>query len=222
MVRRLSKPQARALLAFALTVVIAWWMRWGAGDLMWGIWASSATYGFAYGVVLLKSNPDAGDAGDGSELGRMLGVLAFFTFIFGSAHYAQGIFLSVVFPITPLAGWDLFLYPKTAFGWYWGVVATTFYSRWPELQSATRPSDDPHRLLLPFKNVARMQILVFVFLFLAAAGLIRYAVYPVLVFYFFPFPVFREKLKNLWVRFEERMNTPPPSDFEELDELEEG
>jgi len=61
-----------------------------------------------------------------------------------------------------------------------------------------------------------------VFLFLAAAGLIRYAVYPVLVFYFFPFPVFREKLKNLWVRFEERMNTPPPSDFEELDELEEG
>jgi len=192
---RLSKVQVRALLAFTATVVLAWLMRWEAGDLMWGIWASSVTYGLVYGFVLIVKNPEEVDAGDGTERGRLIGVLAFFIGFFGVFHYGQGIFLNVVFPITPLEGWDLFLYPLTAFSWYWGIIAATFYSRWAELQKAGRPSDDVHRILKPFKNIVRMQVLIFVFLFLSAAGLIRYAVYPVLIFYFFPFPAFREKLK---------------------------
>ena len=217
----MSQQQKRALLAFVATVVIAWLMRWEAGDLMWGIWASSLTYGYVFALVLVLNNPEEADAGDGRELGRFLGIMAFFTFIFGSAHYTQGIFLSMVFPITPMEGWDLLLYPFTAIAWYWGVIATTFCSRWPELKAVTRPSSDPHRLLLPFKNIARMQVLIFVFMFLAAAGLTRFAVYPVLVFYFFPFPIFREKLKYWYDRLDERLHTPPPSEFDELDEFDE-
>ena len=214
MLARMKNPRDRAIVAFAATVVIAWLMRWEAGDLMWGIWASSATYGFVYGVVLMKFNPEEADAGDGSEVGRMIGIMAFFVFIFGSAHYAEGIFLSIVFPITPMEGWDLLLYPFTALTWYWGVIATTFYSRWPELKAATRPSDDPQRLLVPFKSIARMQIMVFVLMFLAAAGLMRFAVYPVLVFYFFPFPIIGEKVRYWFDKLDERMNRPPPDEFD--------
>lgn len=206
-------PKARALLAFAVTVAMAWLMRWEAGDLMWGAWASSVTYGYVYALVLVWHNPEEADAGDGSDLGRFLGIMAFFTFIFGLFHYGQGIFLSMVFPITSMEGWDLLLYPLTALAGYWGVIAATFFSRWDELGEATRPSEDPHRLLLPFKNIVRMQILVFVFLFLAAAGLIRFAVYPVLVFYFFPFPIFAEKLRSWYEKLEDRMNAIPPDEF---------
>ena len=209
MLARIKNPRDLAIVAFAATVVIAWLMHWEAGDLMWGIWASSATYGFVYGVVLMKCNPDEGDVGDSSELGRMLGIMAFFAFIFGSAHYAQGMFLSMVFPITPMEGWGLLVYPFTALTWYWGVIATTFFSRWDELKAATVPSEDPHRLLMPFKNIARMQVLVFVFMFMAAAGLIRFAVYPVLIFYFLPFPIIGEKVKYWFDKLDERMNTPP-------------
>ena len=171
-------------------------MRWEAGDLMWGIWASSITYGWVYGFMLIVKNPEEVDAGDGTQKGRLVGVLAFFMGFVGVFHYGQGIFLNTVFPIAPLKGWDLFLYPLTAFSRYWGIIAATFYSRWPELLKAGRPSDDAHRILKPVRNIAKMQVLIFVFLFLSAAGLIRYAVYPVLIFYFFPFHIFREKLKH--------------------------
>ncbi|MFC1639542.1 DUF6498-containing protein [Gemmatimonadota bacterium] len=221
MLLHIKSPRDRAIAAFAATVVIAWLMRWEAGDLMWGIWASSATYGYVFGVVLIVKNPEEVDAGDGSEPLRLLGVLAFFTGMFGLFHYGQGIFLDMVFPITPLEGWALFLYPLTALSWYWGVIATTFYSRWPELVEATKPSDDVQRILQPAKNIVRMQVLIFVFMFLSAAGLIRFAVYPVLVFYFFPFPIFREKLMYLLDRWDDYLNAIPPDEFEEVDEFDE-
>ena len=208
-------------MAFGVTVAFAWLMRWEAGDLMWGIWASSALYGWVFGLVLIVNNPEEVDAGDGSEKGRFVAVLVFFTGVFGVFHYAQGMFLNMIFPITPLEGWALFLYPLTAFTWYWGVVLTTFYSRWPELLGATKPSDQFNRILEPGKNVVKMQVLIFVFMFMSAAGLIRFAVYPVLVFYFFPFPIFQKKLKYLFERFESYMNRVPPDDFSELKELEE-
>ena len=78
-----------------------------------------------------------------------------------------------------------------------------------------RPSEDPHRLLRPFKNIVRMQILVFVFLMLESVGLIRFAVYPVLAFYFFPFPIIGEKLKYWFGKLEDRMNAIPPDEFDD-------
>jgi hypothetical protein len=221
MLARAENPKNRAMVAFAATVVIAWLMRWEAGDLMWGVWASSATYGYVYGVVLVKNNPEELDAGDGSERGRLCAMLAVFSIMFGIFHYAQGIFLDMVFPITSLEGLALFLYPIPAITWYWGVIVTTFYSRWPELLEATKPSVEFHRILKPAKNIARMQVLIFVFMFMSAAGLIRFAVYPALIFYFYPFPIFGEKIRCLLGRWEDYMNAIPPDEFEELDEFDE-
>ena len=100
--------KARALKAFAVLVVIAVLMRWEAGDLMWGIWASSITYGLVYGIVLIKFNPEDVDAGDGSDRRRLVVVLGFFIFMIAAFHYALGIFLSMVFPITSLDGFAVF------------------------------------------------------------------------------------------------------------------
>lgn len=194
---------------------------------MWGIWASSAVYGWVYGLVLIRFNPEAADAGDGSDPKRLFIILTAFTAFFGVAHYAEGIFLSMVFPITRLEGWALFGYPIAAFSWYWGVIVTTFYSRWAELVSATRPSEDPHRLLAPFKSIAQMQVMVFLLLFVSAVGLIRFAVYPVLFFYFFPSPILREKAKYLLGKWEDYMDpvlgekSKAKEPLDDLDEIEE-
>ena len=87
---------------------------------------------------------------------------------------------------------SFFLFPATAFSAYWLVVAATVASRAPELCPATQPSDDP------------------LCLFMESVGVIRFAVYPVLMFYFFPFPIIKEKIKEWFDRLDERMNTPPP------------
>ena len=39
---------------------------------------------------------------------------------------------------------------------------------------------------MPYKNVVRMHILIFVFAFLSVVGLRSFVLYVVLVFYFFP------------------------------------
>lgn len=174
---------------------------------MWGAWASSLAYGYTYGVVLIMANPEEVDAQEGRRRpGLILAMTAFFSFHFLLFHAWQGTVLNMVFRINE----SFFLFPGTAFASYWLVVAATFASRAPELWSATRPSDDPHRLLKPYVNIVRMQVLVFVFLFLESVGMIRFAVYPVLVFYFFPFPIIKEKIKEWFDRLDERMNTPPP------------
>jgi len=41
-------------------------------------------------------------------------------------------------------------------------------------------------MFLPYGNVVRMHLLIFVFAGLSAAGLASWALYPVLFFYFFP------------------------------------
>ena len=221
MLIRIQSDRNRALAAFAVTVVIALVMRWEAGDLMWGIWASTTTYGWVYGVVLIRRNPEQVDAGDGSDRGRLYLILTFFTIMFGIFHYGQGMFVNMLFPISSLEGWAIFAYPISAFSWYWGVIATTFYSRWPELMGALRPSETPQRIFSLFEKVAWMQALIFLLMFLTSFGLIRFAAYPVLFFYFFPTPIIREKLKYLLYKWEDYMSPIPPDDFDELDELEE-
>ncbi len=217
---RVSQDQARALKAFAVTVIIALLMRWEAGDLMWGIWASTTTFGYVYGLVLIVRNPEQLDAGDGTEKGRLFVILTFFTFMFGIFHFGQGMFLNMLFPITSLEGWAIFTYPTNAFSWYWGVIATTFYSRWPQLKRANSPSEVPRQITDLFKNVAQMQVLIFLLMFLTSFGLNRFAVYPILVIYFLPSQILYEKLIWLTDRWEAYLNRVPPDEFEEVDEAD--
>ena len=207
--QRTSRETGRAILAFIATVAVAWLMRWEAGDLMWGAWASSLSFGYVYALVLILARPEEVDAPAGlAQPGRILAMIAFFTFTFGLFHLWQGVVLNLVFPISEREGLGILLSPASAFPSYWHVIAATFFSRLHEIKDATQPSEDTQRLLWPYVNVVRMQVLVFVFLFMEAAGLIRFAVYPVLVFYFFPFPIVVEKLKYWFGKLDDRMNTP--------------
>jgi hypothetical protein len=221
MLLRIKSDRDRAVAAFAVTVVIALVMRWEAGDLMWGIWAAATTYGWVYGVALIRKNPQQMDAGDGSDKGRLFLILTFFTVMFGTFHYVQGMFVNMLFPITSLEGWGIFTYPLNAFGWYWGVIATTFYARWPELMGAIRPSEAPERIFRLFEKVAWMQALIFLLMFLTSFGLIRFAAYPVLFFYFFPSAILREKAKYLLGKWEEYMDPLQRGESEEMDWFEE-
>ncbi len=211
----------RALQAFALTVVIALVMRWEAGDLMWGIWAASTAVGYVYGVLIIVKNPEEVDAGDGTDVKRLFIILGFFTTVFGIFYYGLGMFLGMLFPVTSLEGLGLFFAPIKAFGWYWVVVATTFYSRWPLLMSATQPSDRKDRLFDLFINAGQMMALIFLLMFMISAGLMRLAVYPVLILYFLPPQILHEKFKWLHEKFEDYFNRLPPDEFAELEELEE-
>jgi hypothetical protein len=214
------RERNRALQAFALTVAIAMVMRWDAGDLMWGIWAASTAFGYVYGLVIIVKNPEEVDAGDGTDKGRLFVILAFFTIMFGIFHYGLGMFLDMLFPITSLEGWAIFFAPVKAFGWYWGVIATTFYSRWPLLKTATKPSDRKDRIFDLFINVGQMMALIFLLMFLTSFGLMRLAVYPILVLYFLPPAILHEKLKWLLDKWDDYLNRIPPDEFEELDEID--
>ena len=202
---RFPDQRLLAILPFLAVLIAAVVLRWEAGDLMWGAYVSSLTFGFAYAVVLIVANPEEVDAPEGFKRpGVILGMLAFFSFHFLSFHLFQGIVLTIVFPISP----GTFDFLPAALSAYWLVVVATFASRVEELWSATQPSDDTQRLLRPYVNIVRMQLLVFLFLFMQSLGIIRFAVYPVLVFYFFPFPMIGRKVKYWFGRLEDRMNDP--------------
>ena len=207
---KLWTPKIRAGVSLAVTLVAAWVLRWDAGDLMWGAWASSLTFGWAFGLVLIIANPEEVDAGEGpGNWGILLLMVGFFSAHFMLFHYFQGMVLTMFFPVRPDTGklLDLLLYPFPALWLYWPIVAATFFSRFDELRDAAEPSEDNLRLLRPYGNVVRIQVLVFLFLVLGAMNLIRFAAYPVLILYFFPIPRLAETLKGWLDKLDSYMNS---------------
>ena len=53
-----------------------------------------------------------------------------------------------------------------------------------------------------------MQVLVFVFLMLAAAGMIGFAVYAILAFFYLPDDLLRASARRVFHQIEDRMNDP--------------
>src|SRR4029077_20805884 len=115
------------LLLFAAGAAMAWFGRWQAGDLVWGLWLSSLVVG--YGLLLtgiltpiLRADPSGWGMGqDGPpdrgqrapspalspgrrwivrlfELPVALFLVVFFTLHFGLFHLIHGVFLSFFFP----------------------------------------------------------------------------------------------------------------------------
>lgn len=124
----------------------------------------------------------------------VLFMLAFFTVHFGGFHFVHGLFLNGFFP---LLEWDPFgespggvfsgftLIINKALSEYWPFVFFSAVSRFGDYKKIFLSSKEPN-MFMPYLNVIRMHLLIFVFAGLHAAGLESYAVYPVLVFYFFP------------------------------------
>jgi hypothetical protein len=120
--------------------------------------------------------------------------LGFFTVHFGGFHFVHGLFLNGFFPLvegSPFGespGGTLVFFASiigAAVSRYWVFILFSAWSRLPDLRRAFEKAEGPN-MFLPYANVVRMHLLIFVFAGLSAAGLTSWALYPVLFFYFFP------------------------------------
>jgi hypothetical protein len=135
-------------------------------------------------------------------------VLAFFTFHFGMFHYVHSIFLNSFFPVLKAGsypGRPLYLEVLRRY-WYFVPVAAL-----AERQAFRRPRPDAapdapagaagvgsrfaalgngNNMMTPYKNVIRMHLLIFFFVFVHFAGMDGFLVYAVVyAVYFFPWRV---------------------------------
>jgi len=191
-------------IAFAATLVFAGVFRWEARELIWGLWASSLVVGYAHIVTGIAVGVVHTEAGQRivSAIGGLL-MLAFFTVHFGMFHFVHSIFLSLFFPLLDqeaMAGSvlpaNLFAILGAALKLSWPLVLMTVISRVRSFPFAGVDLASKNAFMAPYASVVKMHILIFVFAGLHAAGLSRFAIYPVLAFYFFPWGSFRHAMKK--------------------------
>jgi hypothetical protein len=184
------------LAAFTGTVVLAVTMRWEARDLVWALWTSSLIVGYATIVTaIVRGARELWESIHVLAVLGGLGLLAFFTFHFGMFHFVHSVFLNMFFPLhgDPQGFPNFARTVGVALASYWPVVIASLISRYDDLGTAEAAGSAKDGLSSPYKNVVRMHILIFVFAGLHAAGLSRYAIYPVLAAYFFPWGALRRR-----------------------------
>jgi hypothetical protein len=210
---RPSRSPVGDLLLFAAMLGLAALERWSITDLVWSLWISSLLVGYALILTFaftlgLRRNPVPtggsgapprvpavlGLLGTASRLVTMLFMIAFFTVHFGGFHFVHSIFLNAFFPITAAEVFGTT--PPETGGWWFGVIGTALSRYWPfvlasaiSARSAFRRALDGSNdniMILPYKNVVRMHLMIFVFAFLSAFSLSGWALWIVLFFYFFP------------------------------------
>jgi len=103
-------------------------------------------------------------------------------------HFVHGVFLNAFFPLvedgeTP---GSILAFGIAALANYWPFVLFTLMSRLDDVGRPGGVTSGRDGMAAPYKNVVRMHLLIFVFAGLHAAGLVWFAIYPVLAAYFFP------------------------------------
>jgi hypothetical protein len=189
------------LLAFAGTVTLALVFRWQARDLIWSLWISSLSFGYAlmFTAYFTGIARATGLAKLGAALGGLF-TLVFILFHFGFFHLVHGMFLNTFFPLLPHLTFQqqsLLTIAPAALLAYWPFVVMTFVARARDFRMSGDKQVLEGAMFLPYVNVIRMHILIFVFAGLQAAKLTHYAILPVLLFYFFPWRVFNRHRKAL-------------------------
>ncbi len=184
-----SRDIALDLFAFAGTVACATIFRWEARDVIWGLWISSLTVGYAT-IVSNVVRGVRGVLGDYKIVAVVggLGALAFFTFHFGMFHFVHAVFLNGFFPLVESSdGFPHFLsmVAKSAAA-FWPLIVASFLSRLSDIFPGSPAPSGKDSFAAPYANVIRMHLLIFVFAGLHMADLSRLAILPVLAAYFFP------------------------------------
>ena len=130
-------------MAFVAGLALAWALGWRAGDLVWCLWLSSLSVGYAlilwnifHPVVPAWQNraliaetvaqkPGLSLIGVLVMLFGALFMLAFFTVHFGGFHFVHSVFLNAVFPVFPEQAEDfdiptptLYLEVLRRYGWF--------------------------------------------------------------------------------------------------------
>ena len=120
--------------------------------------------------------------------------LGFFTVHFGGFHFVHSLFLNSFFPLVEGTPFGESIGGTFAFGLgilreavvrFWPFIVLSGWSRIGEMKKALQPGRGPN-MFLPYASVVKMHLLIFVFAGLNAAGLEYWALYPVLLLYFFP------------------------------------
>ena len=122
------------LFAFSGTVAVATIFRWQASDVIWGLWISSLTVGYATIVSSVVRGVRAVESGYRAmaTIGG-LGSLAFFSVHCGMFHFVHAVFLNGFFPLVESGG----KFPSLAgmvagsLGRFWPLVVASFLSRLP-------------------------------------------------------------------------------------------
>ena len=76
---------------------------------------------------------------------------------------------------------------------YWPVILSTALSQAGNIRAAAKRAGDDV-MFMPYKNVIRMHLMIFVIAFMSIGGLHAYVLYAALFVYFFPLEdIFRKK-----------------------------
>lgn len=132
-------------------------------------------------------------------------LLGFFSFHFIFFHFIHSIFLNGFFPLTQQSPFGETLTGTVGYfqniiqlsvSQYWMFILISGFSRL-SLYSRAFKAGGAEVMLLPYKNVVRMHLTIFVLAFLSIFGISRYALYFIFVIYFLPlhllFGLFKSK-----------------------------
>jgi len=119
-------------------------------------------------------------------------LLGFFTVHFVGFHIIHSIFLNDFFPLVENTAdnFDGFVrYFKNilqvTIGQYWIFIGISGFSRWKSYAGAFQTSFG-YSMFLPYKNVIRMHIMIFLIAALNAANVPQYLLFVVFIIYFLP------------------------------------
>jgi hypothetical protein len=121
-------------------------------------------------------------------------LLGFFTFHFGMFHFVHSIFLNGFFPLIPESPFEKTLDEtgiyfvniiEVALSRFWPFILLSAVSRLALYLKAFQ-GKGMEGMFIPYKNVVRMHITIFVVAFLSMAGIGNYALYFIFVIYFLP------------------------------------
>jgi len=186
------------VIAFSTAITLAGIFRWEATDLIWGLWLSSLIVGYATIVATIIVSVRGSELPLALAVPGALGLLAFFTVHFGGFHVAHGAFLGGFFPPEGIEGMNSnpFNVFPVIMKLYWPFVLVSLVAKIQHIVPKKAKLAMGDHLMKPYGNVVKMHLLIFVFAALHGIGLTRYAVYPVLIAYFFPWREFSAALRG--------------------------
>ncbi|MAT45229.1 MAG: hypothetical protein CL609_23115 [Anaerolineaceae bacterium] len=194
-----------AIISFLVTLLLAEFQQWQITDLVWSLWISSLTLGYAYLITgitasIMHGSVNMPTKGGGSTIisrdqvpmvlviGSAIFMMVFFTIHFGLFHFVHSVFLNLFFPLTG----DGFAFPnffsviRFSLTNYWSIILLSAVTQLPNfMQLIRQPGKD--FMTMPYKNVVKMHLSIFVFAGLSMANISGITLYYLLIVYFFPF-----------------------------------
>ena len=195
------------LFSFLATLMLALAQQWQTTDLVWSLWISSLVLGYGYLLTGIISRALRGVNGMEGSWGKamhtlgsseeiswplvVLGALfmiAFFSVHFLMFHFVHSVFLNLFFPLyggeTDFPQFLLTI--RICIVRYWPVVLFSAATQLTNFFQVAE-SSDANFLSMPYRNVVKMHISIFVFAGLSFVHISSLALYYVLILYFFPF-----------------------------------